>query len=124
MTWKCPKCQSLNLAVEVKIMAKLYQSKENFETEDDGGGHEWDETSHMQCGKCGFSGKAHEFDTSAAKLYLYHVTYKDEADDKFTAVFECWAEDAEHAYEQCEDAYPWAILRNATRMENGDAEDD
>lgn len=42
MTWKCPKCQSKNLAVEVKVMVKLYQSEDNFETEDDGGGHEWD----------------------------------------------------------------------------------
>ena len=62
MTWKCPKCHSKNLTVEVKIMARLYQSQDNFETDDEGSDHEWDKTSRMQCGACGFAGEAHEFE--------------------------------------------------------------
>jgi hypothetical protein len=62
MTWKCPKCQSKNLSVEVKIMARLYQSQHNFETVDVGSDHEWDETSLMLCHNCRFAGEVHEFE--------------------------------------------------------------
>jgi hypothetical protein len=47
-------------------------------------------------------------------LQEYRVTLKECIDDKFTIVFDCWAEDTEHAYEQAEDMYNGSILLNAT----------
>lgn len=63
MKYRCPECNSTELAVEVKIMVKLYQSEDNFETEDVGSDHECDATSLMQCDECSYVGEAHEFDT-------------------------------------------------------------
>ena len=48
-----------------------------------------------------------------ADLKLYHVSLHEEPGDKFTTIFECNAEDAEHAYEQAQDAYPGAELLTA-----------
>lgn len=39
-------------------------------------------------------------------LYEYRVTLHDEKGDKFTLLFDCWAEDACHAEEQALDMYP------------------
>lgn len=44
----------------------------------------------------------------------YIVTLKEFPKDKFTIIFSCQAEDAEHAYEQAENAYPNYILLSAT----------
>jgi hypothetical protein len=52
-------------------------------------------------------------------LKPYQVSLHEEPGDKFTTIFECKAEDAEHAYEQAEDAYPGAELLVATPV--GDA---
>ena len=49
-------------------------------------------------------------------LTRYHVIYKDAASDKFTQVFACWADNFEHAYEQARDAYPDAVMVNATTV--------
>lgn len=62
MKYRCPECNSTALVVEVEIMVKLYQSEDNFETEDVGSDHEWDDTSFMQCDECSYVGEAHEFD--------------------------------------------------------------
>lgn len=67
MKYRCPECNSTALAVEVKIMVILRQSEDNFETEDVGSDHEWNEISYMQCDTCGFAGEAHEFDTEKLK---------------------------------------------------------
>lgn len=51
-------------------------------------------------------------------LSPYVVTLHEEPGDKFTLMFECWAENAEHACEQAEDAYPGCELICATLQEN------
>lgn len=67
MIYRCPECNSTELAVEVKIMVKLYQSEDNFETEDVGSDHEWDDASLMQCDECNYVDEVHEFDTEKLK---------------------------------------------------------
>jgi hypothetical protein len=47
-------------------------------------------------------------------MELYVVTLKEHPEDSFTIIFECQAEDAEHAYEQAENAYPDCIIILAT----------
>lgn len=39
-------------------------------------------------------------------LLTYRVTLKEEKGDKFSIVFDCYAESDTHAEEQAEDAYP------------------
>lgn len=46
----------------------------------------------------------------AKSLKHYQVSLHEEPGDKVTLIFECMAEDAEHAYEQAKDAYPGAKL--------------
>lgn len=36
----------------------------------------------------------------------YRVSLHEERGDKFTIVFDCWADDTDHAAEQAMDAYP------------------
>jgi 1,2-phenylacetyl-CoA epoxidase PaaB subunit len=43
-------------------------------------------------------------------LKEYRVTLREQKGDDFMIGFDCMAEDAEHAYEQAEDAYPGCIL--------------
>ena len=43
-------------------------------------------------------------------LKEYRVTLREQNGDDFMLVFDCMAEDAEHAYEQAENAYPGCIL--------------
>lgn len=52
-------------------------------------------------------------DPSNANLKLYRVTLHEEVGDKFTIVFDCYAEDEDHAYEQATDMYPSCELINA-----------
>ena len=47
----------------------------------------------------------------------YIVTLKEQPEDKFTLVFECDAEDQDHAEEQAESAYPDAMILNITCIE-------
>ena len=47
----------------------------------------------------------------------YRVTLKDDPEDKFTWVFECMAENADHAEEQAENAYPDYWVMNTTLLE-------
>jgi ribosomal protein S27AE len=61
MHWKCPKCGSTRLAVEVKVWCDLTQSEENFETEIQGQDHEWDVESQMICGECSYQDIAAAF---------------------------------------------------------------
>jgi hypothetical protein len=49
-------------------------------------------------------------------LKSYRVTYKEEPEDKFTFVFDCWAENSDHAIDQCEAAYPGCAVVNTTEM--------
>lgn len=39
-------------------------------------------------------------------LSTFRVTLKEEKGDKFTTVFDCYAEDSNHAEEQAQNAYP------------------
>lgn len=45
------------------------------------------------------------------KLREYRVTLKEIPGEKFTIVFDCWAENEEHADEQAENAYPGCELQ-------------
>ena len=36
----------------------------------------------------------------------YRVSLHEDVGDKFIILFDCWADDAEHAFEQAENAYP------------------
>ena len=76
--WKCPKCESTNLAVVIQVTANLIQDGkgENFETDYAGGDHAWDESSVMTCNACDHSGFAAQFDsesTHAAEEAAKHV---------------------------------------------------
>ena len=44
----------------------------------------------------------------------YRVMLYEEPGDKFRLVFDCSADDAEHAEEQAENAYPGCIIVSAT----------
>ena len=50
----------------------------------------------------------------------YIVTLKEELGDKFTIVFECQADDADHAEEQTLNAYPSAEIVNITKDQDHD----
>lgn len=52
-------------------------------------------------------------------LKSYRVTLLEEPGDRFTIVFDCYAEDADHAAEQAENAYPGSEVKNCTIMDNG-----
>lgn len=52
-------------------------------------------------------------------LKNYRVTLLEEPGDRFTIVFDCYAEDAEHAAEQAENAYPGCEVKNCTIMDSG-----
>ncbi len=45
-------------------------------------------------------------------LYSYRVTLAEDKGDKFTIVFDCLAEDDDHAEEQALNAYPCCEIRN------------
>ncbi len=47
-------------------------------------------------------------------LIPYRVTLAEEPGDSFTLVFDCYAEDDDHAAEQAQDAYPAAQIHNVT----------
>jgi len=47
-------------------------------------------------------------------LIPYRVTLAEEPGDKFTIVFDCFAEDDDHAAEQAENAYPNCTIHNVT----------
>jgi hypothetical protein len=47
-------------------------------------------------------------------LIPYRVTLAEEPGDKFTIVFDCFAEDDDHAAEQAENSYPSCEIRNVT----------
>lgn len=50
-------------------------------------------------------------------LIPYRVTLAEEPGDKFTIVFDCFAEDDDHAEEQALNAYPAATIYNVTFFE-------
>lgn len=47
-------------------------------------------------------------------LIPYRVTLAEEPGDKFSIVFDCYAEDDDHAAEQAENAYPACTINNVT----------
>jgi hypothetical protein len=52
-------------------------------------------------------------------LIPYRVTLAEERGDKFTIVFDCYAEDDDHATEQAESAYPACEIYNITFFPEG-----
>lgn len=42
----------------------------------------------------------------------YRVSLKEFEGDKFTIMFDCWADDDDHAIEQAENAYPDGVVLN------------
>jgi hypothetical protein len=52
--------------------------------------------------------------TENPNLIPYRVTLAEEAGDRFTVVFDCFAEDDDHAEEQARNAYPAAEIHNIT----------
>ena len=64
MTWMCPKCKGQDLKVDVVIhtRARLIQETDgNFQTDSDGGDHEWDDDGMMECCDCGHEAKVSAF---------------------------------------------------------------
>ena len=51
--------------------------------------------------------------TNETGLDLFLVHYVERIDGDFVQYFECMAEDADHAREQCANAYPTAIIVEA-----------
>ena len=51
-------------------------------------------------------------------LNSWRVTLREEVGDAFTLVFDCQAEDADHAAEQAEDAYPGCEVINCTDLDS------
>ena len=49
----------------------------------------------------------------------YRVTLKECAEDSFTLVFDCMADDPDHAEEQASDFYPGCIILNITEFDRG-----
>ena len=64
--WICPTCGSDNLSVTVTVRARLIQHPDNFETDIDGGDHEWDRDSLMCCNACNHADKASAFSSEDA----------------------------------------------------------
>lgn len=54
-------------------------------------------------------------------LITYRVTLAEEPGDKFTIVFDCYAEDDDHAAEQAENAYPGCTIHNVTFFPEGES---
>lgn len=55
--YKCPNCgDDDHLHIHVSVYVRLRQSEDNFETEYDGGDHEWDDSSPADCSACGWCG--------------------------------------------------------------------
>lgn len=57
--------------------------------------------------------------TDNPNLIPYRVTLKECEWDKFTYVFDCYAEDDDHAAEQAENSYPGHIVYNVTFFPEG-----
>ena len=64
MTWMCPKCKGQDLKVDVVIHTRarlIQETGGNFQTDSDGGDHEWDNGSMMECCDCGHEAKVSAF---------------------------------------------------------------
>jgi hypothetical protein len=55
--------------------------------------------------------------TETPPLFPFRVSLHEEKGDRHTLHFDCHAEDAEHAFEQAEKAYPEGEMLNATKLE-------
>ena len=51
-------------------------------------------------------------------MHAYRVSLHEEPGDKFTLMFDCMAEDEDHAAEQAEDAYKGCEIVNVTKQED------
>jgi hypothetical protein len=65
VSWVCPKCGDTDLKVDIviNIRARLMQEEDgNFQTDEDGGDHEWGGSSMMECCNCGHEDKSRKFE--------------------------------------------------------------
>lgn len=66
MKYRCPKCGSTDLDVNISCWARLYQDDEDVTgtvpDEAECGDHEWDESSQMVCTDCGHGDHSKEFE--------------------------------------------------------------
>ncbi len=65
MNWVCPRCGDTDLKVDIVIntRARLIQEADgNFQTDEDGGDHEWGGSSIMECCNCGHEDKSRKFE--------------------------------------------------------------
>jgi hypothetical protein len=53
-------------------------------------------------------------------LIPYRVTLAEDKGDRFTTVFDCYAEDDDHAAEQAENSYPDCEIHNVTFFPEGE----
>jgi len=49
-------------------------------------------------------------------LEAYCVSLQEDAGDKFTIKFPCWADDPDHAEEQAKDAYPNCVILHIVKI--------
>ena len=55
-------------------------------------------------------------------MQAYRVTLKEEPEDRFTLVFDCYADDEDHAEEQALDFYKNGVILNITIKEDAYAD--
>lgn len=67
-----------------------------------------------------FSGSLPGLTFGEHKLVPFTVSLHEERGDKHQIVFECWAEDADHACDQAENAYPHGEILTATHVNLSD----
>lgn len=72
--WICPDCKRRDcLTVTVQVTADLRQTDDvHFETEIEGGDHDWDGDSAMSCHSCGYIGSARQFECNLPIANLQH----------------------------------------------------
>ena len=56
-------------------------------------------------------------DENEPVLYPFRVSLHEEPGDQFQLMFDCRAEDKDHAEEQAENAYPGCVILSATRLD-------
>ena len=56
-----------------------------------------------------------------SSLLAYRVSLEEEPGDRFRLIFDCLAEDDDHAAEQAESAYPGCVVRHTSRRTDQDS---
>ena len=64
--YRCPKCQSRDLRVEVTAVARLWQDRGNVDCSEIASEICFTDDSHMLCATCEYEAVARQFDAAAA----------------------------------------------------------